>query len=119
MKSDRNSQAPPTQVSRQKKNPLHTSERVCELAKPSLLRIRLGQRRQWLNFNDVQPALSLARARPAPRPGIFTRLDGPRAMRATDARIILIMKRVIRYVVFVEIAPNLFRSPIRDRIHLD
>src|SRR5258708_10380661 len=81
--------------------------------------IRFRQWRHWRNLNDVQPALSLTSAGPAPRPRIFARTNSPRAMRATDARIILIVKRVIRYVVFVEIAPNLFRSPIRDRIHLD
>src|SRR6266436_1844189 len=63
--------------------------------------IRFRQWRHWRNLNGVQPALSLARARPAPRPWIFARLYGPRAMRATDARIILIMKRVIRDVMLV------------------
>src|SRR6266404_3316249 len=81
--------------------------------------IRFRQWRHWRNLNDVQPALSLARARPAPRPRIFARTNSPRTMRATDARIILIMERVVRDVMLVEIAPNLFRSPIRDRIHLD
>src|SRR5205807_10478657 len=72
------------------------------------LRIRFRQWRHWRNLNDVQPALSLARARPASRPGIFARTNSPRAMRATDARIILIMERVVRDVMLVEIAPNLF-----------
>ena len=40
-------------------------------------------------------------------------------MRATDARIILIVKRVIRHAVFPEIAPNLLRSPVGERIHFD
>src|SRR3981081_4332192 len=82
------------------------------------LRIRFRQWRHWRNLNDVQTALSFCSARPAPSPGIFAGLYGPRAMRATDAWIVLIMERVVRDVMFVEIAPNLFRSPIRDRIHL-
>src|SRR6266404_8061461 len=80
--------------------------------------IRFRQWRHWRNLNDVQPALSLTSAGPSPRPRIFARLYSPRTMRATDARIILIMERVVRDVMLVEIAPNLFRSPIRDRIHL-
>src|ERR1035441_5241167 len=66
----------------------------------------------------MQPAFSLAQPGPAPCPGIFARLDGARAVRATDARIIPIMERVVRHAVLVEVAPNLLRSPVGNRIHL-
>src|SRR6266436_2430499 len=71
--------------------------------KPSLLCVHFSGPR-WRNLNHMQAALSFCSARPAPRPGIFARTNSPRAMRATDARIILIMERVVRDVMLVEIA---------------
>src|SRR5690349_3366942 len=67
---------------------------------------------------DVQPAFGLIETRPAPRAGIFSGLHRPRAVSAADARVIPIVKRVVRHVVFADVVPNLRPIPIRERIQL-
>ena len=84
----------------------------------SVLALRVRFRRLPQRFDDVQTALSLSSAGPAPRPRIFAGLDCSRAMSAADAGIILIMERVVRHVVFEEITPHLLRSPVGNRIQL-
>src|SRR5258708_15928211 len=69
--------------------------------------IRFRQWRHWRNLNDVQPALSLTSAGPSPRPRIFARLYTPRTMRATDARLILIIDQLLSAAMLVTIPPTL------------
>src|SRR5207302_5627838 len=65
---------------------------------------------------DVQSTLGLSESRPAPGSGIFSRLHRPRAVGATDARIIPIVKRVVGHVVRADVIPNPRPIPIRKRI---
>src|SRR5207245_7624652 len=65
-----------------------------------------------------QPALERVESAPAPRPPVLIRPHRARAMRATDARIILVVQRIIGHVVGADIFPDLLPIPVRDRIEL-
>src|SRR5271165_5297778 len=69
-------------------------------------------------LDDVQAALGLGESRPASRARIFSRPDGARAMRAADAGIVLVVQWVVGYVVIVDVAPHLLRSPVDHGINL-
>src|ERR1700728_676744 len=60
-----------------------------------------------LRLDDVQSALILRRPGPATRPWILSRTHRPRAMGAAYAGIILIVQRIVRHVVLVDVAPYL------------
>ncbi len=58
-------------------------------------------------LDHMKPAFSLGKARPPTRPRIFSRPNGPRAMRAADAWIVLVMQRVVGHIVLMDVIPNL------------
>src|SRR6202040_1334360 len=64
----------------------------------------------------VQPAFGFIESRPSPRARIFARLHGPRAIGAPNARIILVVQRVVWHLVLADVIPNLLRSPVGQRI---
>src|ERR1700738_1208234 len=70
-----------------------------------LSRFRLTLRLTSNRLNHMQPAFSLRKPRPAPRPRIFSRPDRPRAMRAADAGIVLIMQRVVGHIMMMDVVP--------------
>lgn len=75
---------------------------VTELGGFRYIRNRTRQR-----LNDVQTTFGFGESRPTTGARIFSRANGARAMRATDTRIILIVKLVVRDIVVVDVAPHL------------
>ena len=59
----------------------------------------------------VQIASGLGESRPAPGARVLFRPHGASAMRATDARIVLVVQFVIRDIVVVDVAPDMLREP--------
>src|SRR5271157_1212743 len=67
----------------------------------------------------MQTALGLRETHPTARSRVFADLDRLRAMRAPDAGIIAVVQRVVGKVMIADVFPNLFRSPIGQRIDLN
>src|SRR5712671_3216585 len=72
-----------------------------------LSRLRLTLRLISSRLDHMQPTFGLRKPRPPSRPRIFSRPDSPRAMRAADAGIILVMQRVVGHIVLMDVVPNL------------
>ena len=69
----------------------------------------------------MQPALLGIGIFPPPsaRTEILNPLDCPRAGRAADTGVALIMKPVVGHVIVPDIVPHLIVTPVRQRIDLD
>ena len=67
----------------------------------------------------MQPALVFREPGPAPRASIFPGPDRTRAMRATNARVIAVVQRIVRNLVLADVRPHHFRCPIGNRVNLD
>src|SRR6185312_13072275 len=71
-----------------------------------------------LNLDDVQSALFLDRTGPAAGTLVLALADRGRARPATDARITLIVQRVVRDVVPEDEVPHVLARPRQERIDL-
>src|SRR5580704_11106166 len=81
---------------------------------------RLNDRNQAAGFSRrVQSALGFLEPGPASRSRVFAGLDASGAVRAADTRIPAIVQRIIGESVFVDVAPDLLRGPIGERVDLD
>src|SRR5206468_3222544 len=67
---------------------------------------------------DVDPALELVAPGPAPGPFVLTGGDRTCAWNAADRRIALVVERVVRNLVDVDVRLDALRVPIDDRLHL-
>src|SRR6266508_3860062 len=67
---------------------------------------------------DVNAALELARAGPAPRPLVLAALDGTCARNAADRGVSLIVQRVVWNLVDVDVRLDALRVPVDERLHL-
>src|SRR2546421_1817098 len=67
---------------------------------------------------DVDPAFELVAAGPPPGAFVFAGGDGTRARNAADRRIALVVQRVVRNLVDVDVRLDALRVPIHDRLHL-
>jgi len=74
----------------------------------------VGHRRRGVD--EMEAALGLAEARPAASSRVLAGTDSARAVGATNARVALIVQRVIRHVVLMDVAPHLLRIPVHDWI---
>src|SRR5687768_12394268 len=63
----------------------------------------------------MQPALGLGKSAPAARAFVLAQHDRPRARPAADARIALIVERVVGNVVLRNQTPHFLLRPIRER----
>src|SRR5580692_12125927 len=81
------------------------------------LRCGSGPRRRS-RFNQVQAALGLGESRPASRARVLSGPDRACAMRAADARIVLVVQLVVGHLIVVDVTPHLLRRPIHDGIDL-
>src|SRR3989475_6422066 len=68
---------------------------------------------------DVQPALGLGEAGPAPGPRILAGLHRAGAVGAADARIVLVMERVVGDLVQLDVGPDVLPLPFGERVELD
>src|SRR5438093_6241064 len=77
--------------------------------------------RSWLRGVSLgmQAALGLREAGPATGAGILSRLDGAGAVRASEARVPLIVQRVVGNVMPLDIGPHILGRPTRQGIELD
>src|SRR5258706_322395 len=77
---------------------------------------------RWLrsNFMAVQTAFLFFGLfpPPAPRPRVFTCGHRPRARRAADRAVALVVKRVVRHFVGPDVVPDVCLAPIRQRVEL-
>src|SRR5687767_4251304 len=55
---------------------------------------------------------------PSSRSRIFTRRNRPRARRASDAGISSIMQFVIGYIIFLDVVPDLLKTPVSQGVDL-
>src|SRR5262249_46002114 len=67
----------------------------------------------------VEAALRLLAPAPAAGPGIFAWPDLARAGDAADARIVLIVQRIVRHLVLAHVRPHVVHRPPDERVHLD
>src|SRR5215218_4648666 len=67
---------------------------------------------------DVDPALELVRSGPATRPFIAVTGDGTRARNAADRGIALVVQRVVRNLVHIDVGLDALRVPVDERLHL-
>src|SRR6266545_2238096 len=67
---------------------------------------------------DVDAALELVRAGPASRALVLAARDRARARNAADRRIALVVQRVVRNLVDVDVGLHALRVPVDDRLHL-
>src|ERR671937_2783775 len=67
---------------------------------------------------DVDPALELPGAGPAARPLVLACADGPRARDAADRRIAVVVQRVVRDLVHVDVRVDALRVPVDERLDL-
>src|SRR5438874_1359663 len=67
---------------------------------------------------DVDAALELVRAGPASRALVLAADDGTRARNAADRGIPLIVERVVRNLVHVNVGLHALGVPVDDRLHL-
>src|SRR5439155_8273898 len=69
----------------------------------------------------MHPALLRAVLLPPPAPGprVGARRDRPRARRAADALIALVIERVVRQIVGADVVPDLLVRPVRQWVDLD
>src|SRR5262249_13116902 len=72
--------------------------------------------RRGCNAGQMQSAFRFAETRPATGTGVFSRLDGTGAMRASDAREILIVQRIVEHVMSMDVIPDHLRGPVGQRI---
>src|SRR5512132_1939474 len=77
--------------------------------------------RSWLRGVSfgMQAAFGLREAGPATGAGIFSRLDGTGAVRASESRVPLIVQRIVRNVMQLDIGPDVLGRPTCQRIELD
>src|SRR5688572_23330526 len=68
---------------------------------------------------QVQAALGLFFAAPPPRPGVLAGRNRARARRAADARVVLIVERVVRHLMLSHVRLDLLKGPARERVDLD
>src|SRR5579875_2380192 len=66
----------------------------------------------------MQTALGLVKACPAAAARVFAWFDRARAVQATDAWIVLVVQRIIRHVMLLNVAPNLPLGPTHKWIDL-
>src|SRR5690349_12431850 len=59
-------------------------------------------------FRSVEPAFCFCQARPAPGSHVFSEPDSARAMGAADARIALVVQRIVGDIVFAHVTPDHF-----------
>src|SRR5687767_13089542 len=71
-----------------------------------------------LMLDHVQPAFFFHRSRPAPGTLVFTGGDGAGARPATNARVALIVERVVRNVVVENELPDVVLGPLQQRVDL-
>jgi hypothetical protein len=76
---------------------------------------QVGHRRR--GFDEMEAALGLAEARPAARSRVLAGSDSARAVGATDARVALIVQRVVGHIVLVNVPPHLFGIPVDDGVN--
>src|SRR5262249_39478989 len=67
-------------------------------------------------LQGVQSTFFLGGSCPAARSLILTGGHGPRARPAADARIALVVKRVVRHIVFGNKSPHILVGPAQERI---
>src|ERR671931_1109962 len=67
---------------------------------------------------DVDAALELVRAGPAAGALVLAADDGARARHAADRRVALVVQRVVRNLVDVEVGLHALRVPVDDGLHL-
>src|SRR3984893_190293 len=72
-----------------------------------------------LVLDDVQAALLLDLARPAPGPLILAVGDRPGAGPAADARVALVVQRIVGHLVLDHKCPHVPRGPRQQRVDLD
>src|SRR5262249_7615584 len=70
-------------------------------------------------LQDVQPALFFPGARPAPGALVLAFADRPGARPAANARIALVVQRIVRNVVLQDKVPNRLARPAQERVDLD
>src|SRR5262245_17262177 len=73
--------------------------------------------RPFLVFDHVQAALLLLRPGPAAGAVVAALLHGGGARPATDARVALVVKRVVRHVVVNDELPDVVLGPPQERVH--
>src|SRR5262249_34584441 len=66
----------------------------------------------------VQAALGLGKPAPAASALVFTQQHGPRAGPAADARVALVVQRIVGNVVLADEAPDLLLRPVGQRADL-
>jgi hypothetical protein len=67
----------------------------------------------------MQPALRFRKAGPPAASGIFAGQDGPRAVRAPETGIALIVQGIVRNLVLLDVGPDLIVCPTRQRVKFD
>src|SRR5271157_5571212 len=70
-------------------------------------------------LRHVQPAFGLLETGPPPCPKILACLHLTRAVGASNARITLVVKRIVRYVVRPDVVPHLFPFPVGQGVEFD
>src|SRR5919198_4077076 len=67
---------------------------------------------------DVDAALELVRPGPAPGPLVLAAGNGARARHAADRRVALVVQRVVRNLVHVDVGLDALGVPVDDGLHL-
>src|SRR5262245_61855523 len=73
----------------------------------------------FLMFNDVQAAFLFDRAGPAAGALVFAIRDWPGAGPAADARVALVVERIVGHVILVDETPHIFLGPGEERVDFD
>jgi hypothetical protein len=66
----------------------------------------------------MQTAFLLGKAGPASGAGIFSRFDGPRAVRASDAGVVEVVKGVVGELPRANVLPHHLMGPVGEGVNL-
>src|SRR4051794_38220916 len=91
---------------------------VGEIRDPFEFRIFFLDPTPPLVLDHMEAALLLHRPRPAAGALVLTRRHGPRARPAADARVVLVVQRVVRHVMPHDEVPPLLARPGQQRVQL-
>jgi hypothetical protein len=93
--------------------------RISESTVALLARVCRQNRRLRRIVVRMKPAFLFLGTTPTSGSLVFTDRRRTSARPATDARVVLVVKRVIRDALFDDAIPNLILAPIGKRAHLD